>query len=190
MRTLNYDTIVIVDLETTGVDETVADIIEIGTVVVDGTSFAQLDTRACYVQPEHWEMRDPEAMAINKISAKTLMSQGVSLQWALEHAFHDISWDNTLLAAWGIDFETRFLREAYRRIGQPTPWRYRTLDIRTAAWYHLQRSRPHWVPREYPGLEAFCEQMGVHVNKEQLHGALYDAVLTARVLDAMSAGVL
>ena len=134
-----------------------------------------------YIQPTRWDQRDDEAMEVNGLTLNKLQTEGISADQALEYFCKDVNWDETVLAAWGADFETKFLREAFRQVGRDRPFHYKVIDVRSLA--HLPRA---WLGlAEYLGLEESCEYYGVHFDRERAHDALYDATKTAEVALAL-----
>jgi len=81
------------------------------------------------------------------------------------------------LAAWGIDFETKFLSAAFERTGRVTPYNYRTVDVRSIS-HGLRTAYGHV---EYFSLRESCEERGIGFNRDLAHDALYDARKTAEL---------
>ena len=173
----------VTDLETTGLEHTRHEIIQIARVVIDTVDLnivANL-TISQYVQPNQWDHRDEAAMAVNGITLSKLQAEAVSPDQALAEFCQDVNWDETVLAAWGADFETKFLREAFSQMGRDVPFHYKVIDVRSLA--HLPRASLGYT--EYLGLGESCEYYAVHFDRGREHDALYDATKTAEVALAL-----
>lgn len=161
--------IIVIDLETTGLDPVEHEIIEIG-AVLSGDAFAPSILFERKVNPEHLETASQEAFQINGFTPES-WGQAIPLDEALVALDPLIAGDITI-AGWGVAFDVAFLKAAYARLG--LPWmntRRRLLDICSAAQFLL------------PGLESYsltsvAEKLGV---KHGGHRALADAMCTLEV---------
>lgn len=168
---------VVTDLETTGLDPRQHEIIQISRCVVDkldrtivpGTLITN------YVHPQRWETRTPRAMEVNKITKERLELEGIPLREALGNFCRGINWSKSVLAAWGIDFELKFLQAAFDSTGRVVPFPYQAFDVRSAAeLVHAAERR-----EDYLGLGEACDYFGVTFSPELAHDAEYDALMTA-----------
>ena len=167
----------VTDLECTGLEPQRHEIIQIARVVIDTVDHHIVTslTMSQYIQPARWDQRDDEAMEVNGITLSKLQAEGISPDLALEYFCQDVNWDETVLAAWGVDFETKFLREAFRQVGRDVPFHYKVIDVRSLG--HLPRARMGFS--EYMGLGESCDFYSVHFDRGRAHDALYDATKTA-----------
>lgn len=170
-----------IDIETTDADYRKGDIIQIGAVVVNEDLSIDIPngTFNIYIAPTS-DFRNPEAMAVNKISEETL-SKALMCQGALER-FE--SWsqqfsDRPLLAAWGTYFDVTFLREYYRKIGRKYPFSYRCLDLKSIAiWEAAKRGQS-----AEGGVHTFLEMNGLTFEGNP-HDGLDDIINTMRIIQA------
>ncbi len=170
---------VVTDLETSGLDESRHEIIQIARVVVDTVNrciVPGMDT-VNYVRPSNWVSRSRESDLIHKISLDTLSSEGVHIGEALGNWSRGIDWSQSVLAAWGADFEQKFLSRAYKLSGRILPYSYKTIDVRSQ--FQLEQARNRIV--EYEGLETACHLYGLEFNSLLAHDALYDTMKTAEL---------
>ena len=169
----------VTDLECTGLEPQRHDIIQIARVIIDtaeGHIITSL-TRSQYIQSTRWDQRDDEAMEVNGITFSKLQAEGISPDQALADFSRDVNWDETVLAAWGVDFETKFLRETFRQVGRDVPFHYKVIDVRSLA--HLPRA---WMGfTDYLGLGESCDYFNVPFDRSKAHDALYDATKTAEL---------
>jgi len=92
-----------------------------------------------------------------------------------------LNWSETVLAAWGVDFETKFLRDAFRRIDRVVPFTFKVIDVRSLG--HLPRAKLGFT--DYMGLGESCDYYGVPFDSGKAHDALYDATKTAELVLAL-----
>jgi DNA polymerase III epsilon subunit-like protein len=110
-----------------------------------------------------------------------LMTNGFVLEQVLGDWCRDIDWTQSVVGAWGIDFEARFLKSAFDLTKRVIPYPYQMIDIRTMA--HIPKMR--WGEIDYLGLREACELYNITCDKDQLHDALYDTQKEAEVLLAV-----
>lgn len=173
----------VTDLECTGLEPERHEIIQIARVVIDTVDLLIIPslTMSEYVQPTRWGQRDNVAMKVNGLTIGKLQAEGISPNDALEDYRRGVNWSETVLAAWGADFETKFLQDAYRRIDRVPPFTFKVIDVRSLG--HLARARLGLT--EYMGLGESCDYYGVPFDSGMAHDALYDATKTAELALAL-----
>ena len=169
----------VVDLECTGLEPERHEIIQIARVVIDTVEKTIIPdlTTSEYIQPERWSQRDNQAMEVNGLTVGKLQAEGIPAKLALEDFRRKVNWNETVLAAWGADFETKFLQDAFRRIDRAVPFTFKVIDVRSLG--HLPRAKLGFT--EYLGLGDSCVYHGVPFDSGQAHDALYDATKTAEL---------
>ena len=169
---------VVTDLETLGLNPEKHDIVQIARVVIDIASLSIVPHSgiSTYVKPARWHNATGEALNTHKISYETAM-EGLLLPEALGEWCRDIDWSQSVLAAWGIDFESKFLTRAFLATKRIRPFDYRTIDIRTLC--HGPRAAIGYI--DYLGLADTCKKLDIPFDKDNAHDALYDAWKTAEV---------
>ena len=173
----------VTDLECTGLEPDRHEIIQVARVVIDtieGEIIPDL-TMSEYIQPTRWDQRDSQAMRVNGLSLKKLQAEGVPSKLALEDFGRGVNWNETVLAAWGSDFETKFLQDAFRRIDREVTYIFKVIDVRSLG--HFPRARLGYT--EYLGLGESCDYYGVPFDSGLAHDALYDATKTAELALAL-----
>ena len=173
----------VTDLECTGLEPDRHEIIQVARVVIDtieGQIIPGL-TMSEYIQPTRWNQRDNVAMKVNGLTIKKLEAEGISAKLALEDFGRGVDWNETVLAAWGSDFETKFLKDAFRRIDRVVPFNFKVIDVRSLG--HLPRAKLGFT--EYLGLGEACGYYGVSFDSGMAHDALYDATKTAELALAL-----
>lgn len=104
----------ITDLETTGLDPKIHDILEIGLIVVDQVSLAILDTLELKVRPEHIETASPSALLLNGYNERDWCN-AVSLKEAML-AYSSKS-AGAVFCSHNVTFDWAFSAEAFSRTG-------------------------------------------------------------------------
>ena len=173
----------VTDLETTGLDPDRHEIIQVARVVIDIVDKNIIPglTTTEYIQPTRWDQRDNVAMKVNGLTFRKLQAEGISPKQALEDYRRGVNWSETVLAAWGADFEVKFLQDAFRRIDRVVPFHYKVIDVRSLG--HLPRARLGFT--KYLGLGESCDYYGVPFDSSKAHDALYDATKTAELALAL-----
>ena len=173
----------VTDLECTGLEPKRHEIIQIARVVIDTvekTIIPGLMTSE-YILPTRWDQRDHEAMKVNELTIEKLQAEGISATLALRDFSSGVNWSETVLAAWGVDFETKFLRDAFQRIDRVVPFTFKVIDVRSLG--HLPRAKLGFT--DYMGLGESCDYYGVPFDSGKAHDALYDATKSAELALAL-----
>ena len=166
---------VIFDTETTGLDNTLDRIIEIGAVELDN-HFPTGRSFHVYISPGERKVH-PEALAVHGISDDFLADKPVFPAIVDElNAF----FDGAHLVAHNANFDVGFLNAEFARVGLPAIETARVVDSLA-----LARRRHPMGPNS---LDALCKRYGVDNAHRTRHGALLDAELLAEVFIEMNGG--
>lgn len=115
--------ITVIDIETTGLDPFIHEIIEIGAVNETGTFSSK-------VRPLKLNLIDPSAVAVNGYNAE---------EWKDAPLLPDVLNDmvkfvsGTRFAAYNVTFDWSFFQKAYHDYGMSSPFHYQKLDILSLA---------------------------------------------------------
>lgn len=121
-----------VDLETTGLDPSRHDILEIAVLRVDARSLEVLAQRDTLVAPERLEDAQPEALSVCGFS-KAAWTNAVSLREALLAIAPLL--EGALIAGHNVGFDWAFLEAGFHRAGLTLPRvDYHRLDTASLAW--------------------------------------------------------
>ena len=168
--------LVFLDLETTGLDPSRHEILEIGAIRVDGESFHETARLELRVLPERIEAADPDALAMNGYSPAT-WRDALPLKTALSSLSPLL--DGCQLAGHNVCFDRSFLEAAWRRTGvTPPKMDHHILDTASLAWPLLGAGIVDSL-----SLSTVCRRFGI--STERSHRALSDAersLKLARVL--------
>lgn len=144
----------IIDVETTGLDSTKHEIIEIGLVVCDSKNdFAILDTWSVKVVPERPEDGEAKAYEVNGYTADQWL-EAIDLTTAMMELAQRI--EGTLVMSYNISFDQSFLRAAYEKTGVKDPTMHWKLDLLTLAWSKVSHEGMwSW------SLKNVCKRLGI-----------------------------
>ncbi len=145
--------IAITDIETSGLDVDVHEIIEIGLVVFDDETFEILDTMNVKVKPEHPEIFDPIAKQVNGYNdedwkdaipladaLKIFVSKTVGCRFCAHNMILDFS----------------FIEKSLKRFGIENTMDYHKIDILSLAWAKIPHDKmPRW------SLKTICQYLEI-----------------------------
>lgn len=161
-----------IDLEMTGLDPTVHEIIEVGALVVDGRTLEVKQEYEAKVKPEHIETADPEALKINGYKAEN---------WTGAKQISEVLGDlnnlapGALVVGWNMSVDWSFLESAHKKTGVKRTFDYHTIDILPLAWeYALKHSEIKEIK-----LSEFCKHF--KIERGEKHQAMADIKATYQV---------
>lgn len=158
------------------------EIIQIGAVRVDSKGNT-LDTFESFVKPTYAQSISWPVKKLTKIR-ETDLRGAKPLDAVLDDFLNWIGEEPTRFIEWSpSDWEQLVQETAYKNISFP---------IQSARWLDLQRIFPKLINmqrrRRRLALNEAAQTCGILVSKENLHGALYDAMLTAELLGDFLSG--
>lgn len=183
------------DLETTGLDHKIHGIHQLsGKIVVGGVVKEAFDFK---VKPHANALIDPGALSVAKVSEaqvlayppmnrvfanfKTVLNRYVSPYDTIDK-FHLVGYNNA-------GFDNNFLRAWFEVNGDKYFGSYfwsDSIDVLCLASNHLRPVRPSMANFK---LRTVAEKMGITVDNEKLHDAMYDIELTHQIYDLICAPV-
>jgi len=169
---MKKETLAFIDLETTGLDPTVHEIIEIGCIIAKQTPRAgkgplveKVEEFDIKVKPEHIETATPEALRINKYSeAEWLFAS--SLEQAVKQLAPKIN--GAIVVGQNVPFDLSFLEAAFKKVGVPFDVHIFKLDIVSIAFAKFYDDESMQKFGNY----TLCERLGI--KNEKAHTALSD----------------
>ncbi|MCH7552344.1 3'-5' exonuclease, partial [Patescibacteria group bacterium] len=129
--------IAITDLETTGLDSGIHEIIDIGLVVIDQRSLKIITVFDTKVWPEHIETATEQALAINGYNQEDWQN-ALPLHKAIE-LYSDLTAD-AVFSSWNVTFDWSFMNDAFKKTGVPNSMDYHRIDLLTVAWMALRKT--------------------------------------------------
>ena len=165
MRTHN---LAFIDIETTGLDLTKHEIIEIGCVIAS-PSLKVVEEFELKIKPEHIENADPTSLKINHYNSKDWISAD-SLKKAMKVFSKKV--EDCIMVGHNVAFDSGFLEYAFSKIGVISSMHYHRLDTISIAWAKLH----HEPNLKHFSLREMCLRFGI--KNERAHSALSDARAT------------
>lgn len=165
--------IAITDLETTGLDLTKHEIIEIGLVLVRQPDLEIIDTLAIKVRPDNIIQADPKALEINGYKDED-WSQAYTLKEAMTTYMSKV--ENSIFCAHNTSFDLPFLKQACVKTNISNTLDYHCIDVPTLVWLKFRNSE-----LERLNLSKVAEFMGLHPEPD-VHRAINGAMLAYEVL--------
>ena len=172
--------IVVVDVETTGLDPNEDTMVQIAACTLDNEAGAQGRSFMTYVRPGR--PISPAAEAVHGLSLEHLRT-APTLNSALRK-FDDYVPAGAILCGHNIAFDAAFLRAAYASVGLAYPFDYHILDVWSVAFFVLETQR---ISLTSYNLSALCDFYGIP--RQNKHDALEDAQATASILRRMLSAV-
>lgn len=196
--------LVIIDVETSGVNPETASIIQIGAVIFNKDGYLEkglegADTRYLitppmffseYIKPytNEWE---EGAYQVHQIERAFLEQNGKDLETVLQMfeiwlspIYNDIK-KKYWIGQWGCGFDTDMLKTAYKKIGREYPFHYRSFDIASIVRIHLAKKGKLYMKC---GMNKCANALGIEVKETRLHDAYYDAYLSGLLLEKVIKG--
>ena len=174
---------IITDLETSGIyPEQGHEILQIARVIYDVNRNRIIEGSdvMSYVIPTMWDSRNEEALEVNRLNETFLKAQGTDLKSALKLWSSGIDWKRSVVAAWGIDFESKFLNHYYNKLNISPPYHHHMIDLRTLAYLYTDLS-------SILGLREASQRFNGDLDPTKQHDAMYDVEQTAHLIRLLMA---
>ncbi len=165
-----------IDIETTGLDPALHEIIEVAVILVRADTLEPLDSVELPVHPEHIDRADPEALRLNGYTPEKWLF-AVSLCEALERITPLLN--GAMPAGHNVRFDLAFLEAACKATGvTPPEMDHHLLDTAVLAWPLLQNGVV-----ESLSLEDLCDHLEIpRVMKHQAYWDVLSSLEVARWL--------
>jgi DNA polymerase-3 subunit epsilon len=165
--------LIVTDLETTGLDANLHDIIEIGAIRLHPQTLEETGRLGIKVKIEHPDTVQSQALLRNGYREE-LCEDAVPLADAMAMYSHLAVWG--ILVAYNITFEFSFLHEAFRRCGSNIDkvLDYHRIDLPSLLWFQNPK-------RETISLNVVCREFGIEP-EPVVHRAINGAETTVKLL--------
>ena len=173
--------LIVIDIETTGIDPINYSICQIGVAIVDRETLNILKTYESLVKPLE-DNRYPPAMAIHGITEEQL-NQAPQLEQVLseiESLIKDP--ERHMLASWGVYFDVVFLNRQYEKIKKLYPFYHHSFDIKAVVSWELCK---RGLKLRQWRLEDMYKKLGLQFEGKR-HSALADTLGAIRLLQYVS----
>ncbi len=173
--------LLLLDLETTGTDERVHEIIQLSAVLLDRKTLREVKHFSSYAKPVRWAKREREAMAVNKLTPAELRN-APALANVLRSFSRAFKPAEVVLCHYGSSLDINFLKNAFR--DNRLPWRfdYHYFNLFGLFWTYLALKRDLKNRDRFTGfsLEDLMGRFGI-VSKNR-HDGLEDCRVEAEIL--------
>ena len=165
--------LIVTDLETTGLDANLHDIIEIGAIRLHPQTLEETGRLEVKVRIEHPDTVQSQALLVNGYTEE-LWKDAVPLTDAI--AMYSYLAVEGILVAYNITFEFSFMHEAFRRCGSNIDkvLDYHRIDVPSIVWFQ----KPN---REKMSLNVVCREFGIEP-EPVVHRAINGAETTVKLL--------
>jgi DNA polymerase III subunit epsilon len=172
--------ILLIDLETTGLDASKQEIIQLAAVLLDKKTLKEKEVFDTYVRPSAWTKRNPESMKINGIAWEQV-KDAPTLKKVLED-FHQLFGTDVVLAYYGGPVDMDFLRAAYKKIGKKFLFDYHYFNLWPVFFTYLAVRNKLKNSKKFTGftLEDFMKEF--KLTSDNRHDALEDCRIEAEIL--------
>jgi DNA polymerase III epsilon subunit-like protein len=175
--------LLLIDEEMTGVDPTRHEIIQLAGILLDKKTLKEKKHFTSFVKPKHWSRRDPEAMAVSRITWEQVKN-APPLETALQK-FSKTFGHQVLLANYGGNIDYEFLKTGFRQANLRYPYNYHTFNIWGVILVYCAKKKllkPSFTAKEFGGFN--LERVLAHfsIPTPPLHDALVDCRAEAEVL--------
>lgn len=157
-----------IDIETTGLNLLLHEIIEIGCVLTT-PELDVIEEFELKIKPEHIENADPAALKVNHYNEEDWQN-AISLSEAIE--ILSLKVKDCIMVGHNVAFDAGFLEYAFNKTGIGNTMHYHKLDSVSVAWAKMHRD----PDLEHFSLRELCLKFGI-IN-ERAHTALSDARAT------------
>ena len=140
----------ITDIETTGLDAAVHEIIELAVLIVDQKTFKITDRYHIRIKPQHIRTGAKRALEISGYSERVWRT-AVSLETALTTYADKVR--DAVFCSYNVFLAYSFLDAAFKSTGVEDLTDYHRLDIFTLAWSRLNLASPT--------LESICKRLDI-----------------------------
>jgi DNA polymerase III epsilon subunit-like protein len=166
---------VFIDTEATGLDHDRHELTEVAWIVrfEDGS-----EAERQYFPRHTLDTADDDALLLTRYEERIAPQEKTPMSEWLHQFLADA--DGAVLVGAVPDFDAQHLTRACRKLGLEPTWDHHLLDVETLA-LPLIAAGPE-APRS---LAKTCAALGVEHDKDQAHGALYDARQAKEVFDAV-----
>ena len=172
--------ILVFDVETTGVDPRVHQIVSIGALLLDRTTLAPVKSMSTLVQllPEAFAQADSKAMQIHGLTLSQLETAPAPAEVVTQ--FLETFGADFYFCGWNVCFDTQFLKALFNQAGrfqEFNNFRYHRLDLWSLLELAWVRGLLHAPP---DSLSIACGLFGIR--RPAVHDAMEDAQVTALIL--------
>ena len=174
--------ILLIDLESTGLDPIKHEIIQLAAILLDKKTLKEKKFFTTYVRPIKWKTRDPEAMQVNKISYEQLkLAPKLDAVIAEFHALFDAR--KVIISHYGGPLDMDMLRAAYKKTGKKFEFDHHYFNLWALFFSYVSAHEKIFKKNKFTGfgLDDFIRYFKIRLPEDR-HDALTDCRVEAEVL--------
>lgn len=173
--------ILIVDLETTGLDSSKHEIVQIGAVLLDKKTLKEKGFFSSYVRPTKWKQRSLVSMRYNFVTWD-LVKSAPTLKQALISFKNLFKINQLIIGNYGPILDIEFLKVGFTKIGKKYPFEYHVFNVWPLCYSYAAKHKLLKNKKRYTGFS--LEDLAKHfkITIENHHDALADSRIEAEIL--------
>lgn len=172
--------LLLIDLETTGLDSSKHEIIQLAAVLLDKKTLKEKETFNNFVKPSSWDKRNPESMKINGISWEQVKN-APTLKKVLD-SFQKQFGRAVILSYYGGPVDMDFLRAAYKKIGKKFLFDYHYFNLWALFLSYLAVRNKLTNKKKFAGFNLDDFMAEFKLKSKHRHDALADCRIEAEIL--------
>ncbi len=174
--------LLLVDLETTGLDSSCHEIIQIAALLLDRRTLKKKKSFNNFIRPTEWKSRDRESMKVNKIIWEQI-KDAPDLKSAIKKFNKEFSPKKVVLSYYGGPLDMDFLRVAYKKSAVKWQFDYHYFNLWAVFYGSMAAKNQLKSKTKHAGftLDSLAKKLKVKISGSR-HDAFYDCRLEAEVL--------
>jgi len=169
-----YPDLLFVDTETTGLDSTRHELIEVAAIRTSYDGLDVIETYEAKLPPVNLRTADPKALQMNGYTPEEWTPEKCEAPLMVVNRLAEMATD-TMLVGHNVSFDESFLLPLFRHYAMTPPWSYHKIDTVSLAWLHYNDS----TSLEGLSLNKVCAFLGVE--QPTAHRAMADAETCRKV---------
>ncbi len=173
--------LLLIDLETTGLDASKHEIIQIAALLLDKKTLKEKGVFSSYIRPSRWKNRDLESMKVNGIKWDQVKdAQGLQkVLYQFDELFHPKS---VILSYYGGPVDMDFLRIAYKKVKMDWNFDYHYFNLWCVFYAYLASKNLLKNKKKFAGFEMEDLMKKFIIKSQNRHDALEDCRIEAEIL--------
>ena len=173
--------LLLIDLETTGLDSARHEIIQLAAIVLDKKTLKEKASFASFVRPAKWQTRDKESMTVNKISHDQVVA-APPLKKVLGEFEELFDYNEVIISYYGGPLDMDFLRLAYKKVGKKYKFDHHYFNLWGAFFVFLAAKNKLKNTGRFAGFTLDDIMKSFNIRSGSRHDALEDCRVEAEVL--------
>lgn len=173
--------LLLIDLESTGLDVDRHEIIQIAAVLLDRKTLKEKEVFSSFVKPSAWQWRDRKSMTVNKISFDRVKDAPV-LKLVLQQFNKLFNPKEVILSYYGGPLDMDFLRVAYKKARIKWQFNYHYLNLWSVFYGFLGAKNQLKSKNKFTGFSLEDLMRKFKIKSQSRHDGLTDCRIEAEIL--------